>query len=145
MPILLLANHSACFSSNFIAMNFIVQSTIRTVSSLFKVSTICHLYWSWFSALRMCPLHSKILAAVFFASEIAPFTSSRTLFNFSQSSHSTLWLWLHTFWKSVSPALLSAKTLQWSAHLLSSSLQWLRYVVYKNNLLSWSLFRTSLH
>ena len=64
--ILLLANHSACFSRNFIAMNFIVQSTIINVSSLFKVSIICRLYCSWFSALRICPLYSKILAAAFF-------------------------------------------------------------------------------
>ena len=151
----LLAKHSACLSWNFIAMNFIIQSPITNASSPFKASTICRLYWSWFSALRICPLHSKILAEHFLLhrnlpncivySEIAPFTSSRTHFSFSRSSHFTLWLWLHTFWKSVSPASLSVKTLQWSAHLLSSSSQWLRYVVFKYNLLSWSLFRTSLH
>ena len=54
--ILLLANHSACFSRNFIAMNFIVKSTIINVSSLFKVSTICRLYRSWFSARRIFPI-----------------------------------------------------------------------------------------
>ena len=37
----LLGNHSACFSRNFIAMNFIVQSTIINASSPSKVSTIC--------------------------------------------------------------------------------------------------------
>ena len=42
-------------------------------------------------------------------------------------------------WKSVSPASLNAKTIQWSAHLLSSSLQWLWYLVFNYNLLSWSL------
>ena len=42
--------------------------------------------------------------------QIAPFTSSRTHFSFSRSSHFTLWLWLHTFWKSVSPASLSDPT-----------------------------------
>ena len=71
------------------------------------------LHWSWFSALRICPFHSKILAAALFASyrwsssltlpncivnlEIASLTSLRTLFSFSQSSNYTLWLWLHTF------------------------------------------------
>ena len=54
--ILLLTNHSACFSRNFIAMNFIVKSTIINVSSLFKVSTIYRLYWSWFSARRIFPI-----------------------------------------------------------------------------------------
>ena len=33
----------------------------------------------------------------------------------------------------------NAKTIQWSAHLLSSSLQWLWYLVFNYNLLSWSL------
>ena len=54
-------------------------------------------------------------------------------------------LWLHTLWKSMSTASLSAKTLRWSAHLLSSFLQWLRYVVLKYNLLSCSLLPTLLH
>ena len=66
--------------------------------------------------------------SIFCFIQIAPFTSSRTHFSFSRSSDFTLWLWLHTFWKSVSPASLSVKTLQWSAHLLSSSSQWLRNV-----------------
>ena len=55
-------------------------------------------------------------------------------------SQNMLWLW-----KSVSPALLGAKTLQWLAHFLSSSLHWLRYAVLKYNLLSWRLIRSSLH
>ena len=50
-----------------------------------------------------------------------------------------------TLWKSVSTASPSAKTLRWSAHLLSSFLQWLRYVVLKYNLLSCSLLPTLLH
>ena len=114
-----------------------------------------NLHWSWFSLLRICPFHSKILAAALFASyrwsssltlpncivnlEIASLTSLRTLFSFSQSSNYTLWLWLHTFSKSLSPASLNAKTIQWSAHLQSSSLQWLWYLVFNYNLLSWSL------
>ena len=40
----LLRKYSACFSRNFIAMNFIVQSTIINALSPFKVSTICRLY-----------------------------------------------------------------------------------------------------
>ena len=135
-------------------MNFIAQSTTINASSPFKESTICCLHWSWFSALRICPLHSKksylfasyrwssawTLPNCIVYSVKAPLTTSRTLFRFSQYSHFTLWLW-----KSVSLVLLGAKTLQWLAHFLSSSLHWLRCVVFKYNLLSWSLLRASLH
>ena len=48
--------------------------------------------------------------SIFCFIQIAPFTSSRTHFSFSRSSDFTLWLWLHTFWKSVSPASLSDPT-----------------------------------
>ena len=67
---------------------------------------------------------------------ISYFFKNTLLISFSQSSYFTLWLWLwlHTFRKLVSQASFNAKTLQWSAHLLSSSLQWLRYVVFKYNL-----------
>ena len=116
-----------------------------------------NLHWSWFSALRICPFHSKILAAALFASyrwsssltlpncivnlEIASLTSLRTLFSFSQSSNYTLWLWLHTFSKSLCYQHHSTQKLysDLHLHLLSSSLQWLWYLVFNYNLLSWSL------
>ena len=74
-------------------MSFIAQSTTTNAPYHIKESRICRLHWSWFSALRICPLYSKILAAAFLASyrwssawilpncivcsEIAPLTTSR--------------------------------------------------------------------
>ena len=49
-------------------MSFIAQSTTTNSPYHFKESRIYRLHWSWFSALRICPLYSKILAAAFLAS-----------------------------------------------------------------------------
>ena len=73
------------------------------------------MHCSWFSALRICPLYSKILAAAFFVSyrwssawtlpncivysEIVPLTTSRHSSAFRK--YTVTALWLHALWKSV--------------------------------------------
>ena len=109
-PIPLLVNHFLLFLE---LHSKELHCLVNYYKCFISVQRFENLHWSWFSALRICPFHSKILAAALFASyrwsssltlpncivnlEIASLTSLRTLFSFSQSSNYTLWLWLHTF------------------------------------------------
>ena len=104
-----------------------------------------NLHWSWFSALRICPCFIQMVFLFNLTQLHCELRNSISYF-FKNTLQLLTILKLHIvtvtayfLWKSVSPASLNVKTIQWSAHLLSSSLQWLWYLVFNYNLLSWSL------
>ena len=123
-----------------------------------------NLHWSWFSALRICPFHSKIFAAALFASY--RWSSSLTLPNCIVNLEIASLLYEHSS-ASHNPqtthcdcdCILSLKVCVTSitqrknytvigtlAIILFASLQRLWYLVFNYNLLSWSLselFHTS--